>query len=135
MQAQLLECAKEIAEQDYPQPWNSLLPEMLLNVRSKDVSRIMGGLLMMRTVARRLRHVREPGARLSRVVEEFSGAALPVLLTLLQGLLLEQSTADELATMMKTILKILWSCMYIDVPEALADSSEGWLNPSGRPCA
>lgn len=65
-----------------------------------------------------------------RCAQEFSEATLPVLAHLLHTLLADTSGQPELAVLMRTILKIFWSCIYIEIPEVLsgnADLSRQWL--------
>lgn len=51
VQAQLLEIVRQIATHDFPEPWNTLLPEALACVAGGDPSRIYGSLQVLRKVA------------------------------------------------------------------------------------
>ena len=65
-----------------------------------------------------------------RCVQEFSEATLPVLANLLHTLLADTSGQAEVAVLMRTVLKIFWSCIYIEIPDVLsshADLSRQWL--------
>jgi hypothetical protein len=63
-------------------------------------------------------------------VQEFTDATLPVLGQLLQAFVCSPSEAPELAVLIRAILKIIWSCIYIDIPIALSADptlSRQWL--------
>jgi hypothetical protein len=63
-------------------------------------------------------------------MQDFTAAVLPVLGQLLQRLAAEPSESPELASLMHTVLKIFWSCVYINVPSVLTkdlDQARLWL--------
>lgn len=126
VQKQLLVCVKEVVSEGYPEPWSGLLSEMLQNVSSNEPERVYGALLMMRVVASRLEYTQD----FKPAMQAFCEAVLPLLLQLLQRLMAEASPAPELAMMMKTILKIFWSCVVLDIPASLVQDEAlctGWL--------
>ena len=51
MQAQLLEVVREVASNDYPNPWSNILPECLASLAGGEPARVYGSLLVLRKVA------------------------------------------------------------------------------------
>jgi hypothetical protein len=63
-------------------------------------------------------------------MQGFCYALLPVLGQLLQRLIAEPAESSELADLMRIIVKIFSSCIYVDMPEALVkdpDLARLWL--------
>ena len=55
---------------------------------------------------------------------------LPLLGQLLQRLAAESSQAPELANLLRIILKIFWSCIYVSIPDVLGQDrglASAWL--------
>lgn len=64
------------------------------------------------------------------VLQDFCTAALPVLVQLLQTVVTSPSASPELASLMCTILKIFWSCIYIAIPMVMTkdlNQARAWL--------
>lgn len=59
VQAQLLEVTRQIASQDFPNPWDSLLPDALASLACGDPTRMYGSLQILRKVASSLEFASE----------------------------------------------------------------------------
>jgi hypothetical protein len=63
-------------------------------------------------------------------VQEFTDATLPLLGQLLQAFISSNTDAPELAVLIRSVLKIFWSSIYMDIPAVLANDpalSQQWL--------
>lgn len=61
MQAQLLEVVREVASNDYPNPWSNILPECLASLAGGGPARVYGSLLVLRKVASAIEWDTQPG--------------------------------------------------------------------------
>lgn len=59
VQAQLLEVVRQIAPQDFPDPWSNLLPDALTSLGGGDPARMYGSLQVLRKVASSLEFTSE----------------------------------------------------------------------------
>lgn len=59
VQAQLLEVVRQIASQDFPDPWSNLLPQALSSLAGGDPARMYGSLQVLRKVASSLEFASE----------------------------------------------------------------------------
>jgi len=130
IRAQLGVALRTMLEADYPERWPGLLPQINACLLSSEAGRLYGGLFCLRMVCRKYEY-KDVSVRplLHAVVVE----TLPQLQRITQGLLALNSTADEVAELLKLVLKTLWSCVYMDVPPSMQqpDTFHGWMTMLG----
>eukprot|EP00698_Gefionella_okellyi_P015174 TRINITY_DN4277_c0_g1_i1.p1 TRINITY_DN4277_c0_g1~~TRINITY_DN4277_c0_g1_i1.p1 ORF type:complete len:911 (-),score=249.25 TRINITY_DN4277_c0_g1_i1:513-3209(-) len=103
---------KNIAEDDFPENWPTLLPQILQLVQSPDAGTVFSGLWALRMVFKKYEFKSEENrAPLFPLVD----AVFPLLLQLVQRLMQQQQSL-EAAEMMKLICKIFFSAVQLAIP-------------------
>lgn len=126
VRVQLGECVRSLVYSDYPQQWPALLPQVHAYLTSQDQARIAGALAVLRFLARKyeFRDEEERGP-----LDQVVNTTFPTLLQIFQMLLAMDSTAPELAELLKLVCKTYWSATYMSIPPLLNQEQQftGWM--------
>lgn len=129
IQSQLSEVFKIIAYCDYPERWPSLLEALYGNLASQDQTRVHGGLVALRLLARKYEfRDEEERAPLDGII----GTTFPLLLHIFRQLLAAPPSA-QISTYVKLVCKTFWSATYMGVPSTLLQPEpfSGWMGALG----
>jgi hypothetical protein len=130
LRAQLGVVLRVVAEADFPERWPELAPAVGAALSSPEPSRVYGALFVLRFLARKYEY--KDGTQ-RQVLHALVRDTFPSLLRIVQGLLALNSTAPDVAELLKLVLKTLWSATYMDIPPTLLDATEfhAWMSALG----
>lgn len=112
---------------DYPDNWPQLMPQIERNITTGEEKRVLGALKALRMVAKRYEFSDEDSR--GPLIALVNGT-WPALLPMLQHLLAQPTQSADVATMVKLLLKMFWSCIYLEIPVKLLepDMFNGWMS-------
>ena len=142
IQSQLVVALRVQLEADYPDAWPDLLPSVLAALQSPEVARVAGALAVLRVLCRKYEY-KDVASRPQ--LHAICAATLPSLHGIATRLLASVSAAGGVArgcpeevvgqvpTLLKLVLKSLWSCVYMDIPPSLqaGEVFHGWMGVLG----
>jgi hypothetical protein len=130
LRAQLGVVLRVVAEADFPERWPELAPAVGAALTSPEPGRVYGALFVLRFLARKYEY--KDGTQ-RQVLHALVRDTFPSLLRIVQGLLALNSTAPDVAELLKLVLKTLWSATYMDIPPTLLDATEfhAWMTVLG----
>jgi exportin-2 (importin alpha re-exporter) len=133
IQALLSESISLIAENDYPDQWSNLLPELVHQFQSTDLTTVIGVLKTANSIFKRFRYVQRSDS-LYRVIlytlEQIQGPLLALFRNVGQAV---PSCANDLAALtprleiLRLICQIYYSLTYQDLPEFFEDHMSEWM--------
>ena len=128
IQAQISEAISIIAEVDYPDKWNGLLPNLIGKFESSDANVVNGVLMTADSIFRRFRHVQRSDELYRVIIYTLKQIQEPLLKLLLQtGNQADALVNDavQLKLKMETlrlVTSILYSLVFQDLPEYYEDN-------------
>ena len=133
IQALLSESISLIAENDYPDQWTNLLPELVSQFNSNDPMTVIGVLKTANSLFKSFRYVQRSDA-LYRVIKYsldiIQGPLLALFVNIGQAIKSLSNDAKELTPrfdMLRTIAQIFYSLNYQDLPEFFEDHMSEWM--------
>lgn len=137
IQSQLSESISLIAEVDYPDHWQNLLPELVQQFNSNDPTILIGVLTTANSIFKGFRYVQRSDDLYRRILFSLNGIQEP-LLTLFSSLgsaITDQaSIANQLKPLfqaLRLICRIVFSLNYQDLPEYFEDHMADWMTGYG----
>jgi len=126
VQVQLGEVFKTVVYSDYPEKWPGLLQALCTALVNPDATRVHGGLVALRILARKY-EFRDESERAP--MAELVNTALPLLLQIFTQLLAAPQQTAEVATYTKLVAKVFWSATYMGIPDILLQPHmfNGWM--------
>lgn len=128
IRSQLVECIKVMVNADFPEKWPEILPTLLQYLATDDVPRVYGAVQVIMLLCRKY-EFKDKDER--EVLAPVVDAAFPRLLAMLQSLIAMEYKRDDqqLAGLVKLIVKTYWSATYLDIPPNLmrADVFGAWI--------
>lgn len=128
IRSQLVECMKVIVNADFPEKWPEILPTLLQYLATDDVPRVYGAVQVIMLLCRKY-EFKDKDER--EVLAPVIDASFPRLLAMLQSLIaMENKRNDQqLAALVKLIVKTYWSATYLDIPPNLmrGDVFGAWI--------
>jgi exportin-2 (importin alpha re-exporter) len=128
IQAQISEAISIIAEVDYPDKWDGLLPNLIGKFDSNDANVVNGVLMTADSIFRRFRHVQRSDALYRVIIYTLSSIQEPLLKLLMHtGTQADALVNDpvQLKPKMETlrlVASILYSLVFQDLPEFYEDN-------------
>mmetsp|Transcript_24695 Transcript_24695/g.58398 ORF Transcript_24695/g.58398 Transcript_24695/m.58398 type:complete len:974 (+) Transcript_24695:152-3073(+) len=128
IQAQVSESISIIAEVDYPEKWDDLLPKLVAKFDSADASVVNGVLKTADSIFRRFCHVQRSDALYGVIIYTLNHIQEPVLKLLMQTATQADALVNDpnqLKLKMETlrlVTSILYSLVYQDLPEYYEDN-------------
>ena len=133
IQSQISEAICIVAEQDYPDKWESLLPNLVQKFDSTDTRIVNGVLTTADSIFMSFRHVQRSDELYSKIIKTLNGIQQP-LLSLFGKTIQEvgsfNGTPEQLAQKIETlrlIVSIYHSLVYQDLPEYFEDNMKAWM--------
>ncbi|GAV58972.1 IBN_N domain-containing protein/Cse1 domain-containing protein [Cephalotus follicularis] len=123
LRVQLGECLKTIIHADYPEQWPHLLDWVKHNLQDQQV---YGALFVLRILSRKYEFKSdEERTPVYHIVE----ATFPHLLNIFSRLVQIVNPSLEVSDLIKLILKIFWSSIYLEIPKQLFDQNvfNAWM--------
>jgi exportin-2 (importin alpha re-exporter) len=134
IQVLLSESISLIADVDFPDQWTNLLPELVNQFNSPDVTIVIGCLKTANSIFKSFRHVQRSDA-LYRVIkytlEIIQGPLLALFLSVGQAVQSFTNDAKELSPrfeIIRLVSQIYFSLTFQDLPEFFEDHMSEWMN-------
>ena len=127
IQLQCSEAVALIANHDFPQKWNQLLPDMIIKMQSPDLTVVSGVLMTSNSIFKRFRYA-ERSDELYQVIiyvlEKLQTPLLAMFQTMSQGIDSAHNDVLQLKarfSCMNSMMRIYFSLIYQDLPEFFED--------------
>lgn len=133
IQAQVSESISLIAEVDFPQKWDNLLPELVKKFNSPDSAVVNGVLMTANSIFKRFRYVQRSDELYSVIIYSLKHTQEPLLTMFVQtGQAIEHfaNDATQLQNRFETlrlICRIFFSLNFQDLPEFFEDHMKEWM--------
>lgn len=133
IQAQASESISLIAQVDWPNKWDNLLPELVHKFSSPDPAVVNGVLLTANSIMRRFRYAQKSDALYSDIVYALQHVQAPLLSLFIQtGKAVDAYRNDKAQLVprlesIRIICRIFYSLNYQDMPEFFEDHIQEWM--------
>jgi exportin-2 (importin alpha re-exporter) len=133
IQAQISESISLIAQVDYPQQWDNLLPELVQQFRSSDPAVVNGVLKTANSIFKRFRYVGRSDELYKIIAYTLERIQVPLLTLFVETGKAVDAFANDPAQLvprleaLRTMNRIFYSLNYQDLPEFFEDHMNEWM--------